>query len=329
MSLPAKADRVRAASAAYERYQHAREQILPMVAESPVDAGVSPSESALLAELDDLWRAGPETIADLRSYGKAISGVRRSNYKGDRADVVRTRLDRDRLRLLQNGDPALWVGEPPVLGGFGLRSDDTLYNEDTLRFFRVLSLLNDAAVLREFRTPAVRPTVWEIGGGWGGFAHSFKTLFPNVTYLISAAPTLLLLSATYLMTLFPEAQVRFFQPSDPAAFWRDWQTVDFAFAPDTSIDRLHAQRLALTVDIGMLERMSAPRITAHVQHAFDQGCRYLLSVCPDGEPQRPSDVRSAMERWYWLHPMADPAYLDRHLVVRSGAFLLGWKRLRA
>jgi hypothetical protein len=25
--------------------------------------------------------------------------------------------------------------------------------------------------------------VWEIGGGWGGFAHYFKTLFPDVTVL--------------------------------------------------------------------------------------------------------------------------------------------------
>jgi putative sugar O-methyltransferase len=215
-----------------------------------------------------------------------------------------------------------------VLGGFGVRSDDTLYNEDTLQFFRILSLLNDASVLREFRTPAVRPTLWEIGGGWGGFAHCFKTLFPNVTYLISAAPTLLLLSATYLMTLFPTARVRFFEPSNASGFWRDWGNVDFAFAPDTVIRELQPEHLTLTVDIGMLQRMSAPRVAAYVQRAFDLGCRYTLSVCSDDEPQPPSTVRSALQRWYWVHPMAVPGYLERRFGVRNGAFLLGWKRLR-
>jgi hypothetical protein len=300
-----------------------------MVAGSQVDTAATPSERVLFAELDDLWRAAPEVIADLRSYGKPISGVRRSNYKGQRAEIVRTRLDRDRLRLLENGDPALWVSEPPVLGGFGLRSDDTLFNEDTLAFFRMMSLLKDAEVLREFNVAGARTTLWEIGGGWGGFPYYFKTLFPNVTYLITAAPTLLLLSATYLMTLFPHAQVRFFQPSDPAAFLRNWESVDFAFAPATAIDRLQLQRLVLTVDVGMLERMSAPRISAYVQRAFDLGCRYLLCVCSGDDRQRAPEVRSAIQRWYWLHPMAVPAYLDRRLLVRNGAFLLGWKRLHA
>jgi len=329
VGVETKAEKVRAASAAYECYQHAREQILPMVAGSYVDTAVTPSERALFAELDDLWRAAPEVIADLRSYGKAISGVRRSNYKGERANLVRTRLDRDRLRLLENGDPALWVSEPPVLGGFGLRSDGTLFNEDTLAFFRMMSLLKDAGVLREFNGAGTRSTLWEIGGGWGGFSYYFKTLFPNVTYLITAAPTLLLLSATYVMTLFPHAHVRFFQPSDPAAFLRNWESVDFAFAPATAIGQLQVQRLVLTVDVEMLERMSAARTSAYVHRAFDLGCRYLLCVCSDDDRQRTAEVRSAIERWYWLHPMAVPAYLDRRLLVRNGAFLLGWKRLLA
>ena len=292
------------------------------------DAGArTASERELLADLDELWRADADTIGDLRRYGKAISGVRRSNYKGDRAELVKQRLDRDRLKLLEHGDSTLWVDEPPVLGGFGLQSDDkALYNEDTLRFFRIVTLLNDAALVPEFRTP-LRPVVWEIGGGWGGFAYHFKTLFPDVTYVITAPPTLLLLSATYLMTLFPDARFRFFQPSNPDAFWRDWDSADFAFAPDSAIALWRPVNVALTLDIGMLERMDAPRINAHVQRAFDLDCRYLLSVCGDDDEQNTSVVRSAIEARYWPHPMAARAFLDRHLLVRSGAFLLAWKRL--
>ena len=327
MSIHAKAEKVRAASAAYQSYQRARAELLPMTAPVPDDAALTSSERELLADLDELWRADAETIADLRQFGKAISGVRRSNYRGERAEAVKLRLDRDRVKLLEHGDPTLWVNEPAILGGFGLQSDNVFYNEDTLRFFRIVCLLNDAALVREFRARTPRATVWEIGGGWGGFAHYFKTLFPDVTYLITAPPTVLLLSATYLMTLFPDAGFRFFQPSNPAAFWCDWESIDFAFAPDNAIGLLRPVSVGLTLDIGMLERMNAPRIGAHVQRAFDLDCRYLLSVCLDDETQSTSIVRSAIDSRYWPHPMAAPAYLDRHLLVRSGAFLLAWKRL--
>jgi hypothetical protein len=327
VSIHAKAEKVRAASAAYESYRRAAAEILPMTSDVPEDETRSSQERELLADLGELWRADAETVADLRRFGKTISGVRRSNYKGERAELVKQRLNRDRLKLLERGDSALWVNEPAVLGGFGLHSDDVFFNEDTLRFFRIVCLLSDAALLREFRVRTPRPTLWEIGGGWGGFAHYFKTLFPDVTYLITAPPILLLLSATYLMTLFPDARFRFFQPANPAAFWRDWDGTDFAFAPDSTIDQLRPLNVVMTVDIGMLERMNAARVSAHVQRAFDVDCRYLLSVCADDGAQNASIVRSAVESRYWPHPMAARAYLDRHLLVRSGAFLLAWKRL--
>jgi hypothetical protein len=328
VSIQAKAEKIRAASAAYESYQRARAEIVGMAPDGPADAALTSSEHTLRADLDELWSADAETVADLRRFGKAISGVRRSNYKGERAELVRQRLDRDRLKLLEHGDAALWVNEPAVLGGFGLQSDNAFYNEDTLRFFRMACLLNDAALLGEFRARTPRGTVWEIGGGWGGFAHYFKTLFPDATYLIAAPPALLLLSATYLMTLFPDARFRFYQPANPGAFWCDWDTIDFAFAPDSAIDHLHPPNLRLTIDIGMLERMKAARIDAHVQRAFDVDCRYVLSVCHE-EAENAPIVRSAIEARYWPHPMSARAYLDRHLLVRSGAFLLAWKRLLA
>jgi len=328
--LNVKAEKVRAASAAYECYRRARAEILPMTEDAGViEAELTAPERAVLADVEELWHADVDALADLRRYGKAISGVRRSNYKGDRAEQVRVRLDRDRLKLLERGDPALWVNEPAVLGGFGLHSGDALFNEDTLRFFRVATLLNDAALLREFRSATRRSLVWDIGGGWGGFAHYLKTLFPDATYLITAPPTLLLLSATYLMTLFPDARVRFWNASNPTAFWRALDKTDFAFAPDTAVQDMRPGGVSLVIDIGMLERMNAARINAHVERAFQLDCRYILSACSGDGADAVSVVRAVVDRWYWLHPMASRAYLDRHLLVRNGAFLLGWKRLRA
>ena len=73
----------------------------------------------------------------------------------------------------------------------------------------MLIALEKGAVLQEFRGNAERRLVWEIGAGWGGFPYQFKSLCPNVTYVISDFPELFLFSATYLMTAFPGAKVAF------------------------------------------------------------------------------------------------------------------------
>jgi hypothetical protein len=131
------------------------------------------------------------------------------------------------------------------------------------------------------------------------------------------------------MTLFPDARVRFWNASNPTAFWRAWtkRISHSLLMPPFTI--CVPAGVSLVIDIGMLERMNAARINAHVERAFQLDCRYILSVCSGDGADAVSAVQAAVDRWYWLHPMASRAYLDRHLLVRNGAFLLGWKRLRA
>ena len=66
---------------------------------------------------------------------------------------------------------------------------DELHSEDTIKFALAATALQDGAVFTAFRAAARRRVVWEIGGGWGGFAYHFKTLCPNVTYLITGSPS--------------------------------------------------------------------------------------------------------------------------------------------
>jgi hypothetical protein len=324
-----------AASQAFQHYLRVRDQVRGLQEMEASDDGLTPAERRMLSSLEMLWDAGPEDIADLRHHCKSISGVRRSDYTGPKAPAIKARVERELQRLLEKGDRALWVEEPAALGGFGFNGLGKRYNEDTLRFFRVLSVLQDAALLKEFRGAGPRRTVWEIGGGWGGFAYQFKTLCPNVAYLITAPPTLLLISTVYLMTLFPEARFRFYERTQPDAFWQDWDAVDFAFAPETVVSEMRPPGLALTVDVMALERMSPARIDHHVRRAYALGSRYFVSVCPvgDPDPELASPVRPAVERCYWPHPVSAPVYLAKRLGLTSGSrgmertFLLGWKRL--
>jgi hypothetical protein len=331
---------------AFEHYLQVRECMRAMQPCDRTRDDLMDDEKQMLSLLDALWDADRETIADLRHYGKAITGVRRSDYNGPKGEAIRVRIERDLLAVIERGDPALWLEEPAALGGFGFHSrvngHSKRFNEDNLRFYRVLSLLQDAALLRDFQRPDARRVVWEIGGGWGGFAYQFKTVCPNVTYLITGSTNLLLLSGVYLKTLFPAASFRFYDPERSDAFWCEWNTVDFAFAPESVVASMRPPTLDLTLDLMSLEMMNPSRVECHVSRAYELGSRYFFSVCPAGdpEPEKASPVRPALERFYWRHPVSAPFYLGKRLALRAvkpggsrGAieqtYLLGWRRLHA
>ena len=322
------------AARAYEHYLVVREHVRRM---QSLAVPLTAAEQQVAPVIADLADATPDVIADLRKYCKAITGVRASHYKGPHAEGLQKTLERDLERLLQKGEPDLLIEEPPTLGGFGFAWDGKRYNEDTLRFFRVVSMLQDAALINDLRASTERRTVWEIGGGWGGLAHQMKTLCPYVTYLITGTPELFQLSAVYLMTLFPAARMRFYDPAAPDAFWREWHTVDFAFAPEAIVSQMQPPGLDLALDVMTLERQTRARIETHVRRAHELGCRHFLSVAPVGEPDPAvaAPVVPSIDRLYWRHPVATPAGLTKRLALgppKRGAidrtYHLGWRRLR-
>jgi hypothetical protein len=160
-----------------------------------------------------------------------------------------------------------------------------------------------------------------------------------VTYLITGMPVQLLVSAVYLMTLRPEATVRFWSADEsPEPLWRDWERVDFVFAPESALPALRPPRLDLAIDIMAMRLMSRERMVAHVQRAYELGAPYFYSLLPSDEAAATSSaIWTSIEQRFWPHPIparADriirPVDLDGNPPIPSDcAHLVGWKRLPA
>jgi putative sugar O-methyltransferase len=320
------------AADAYQRYRAVREWALRM--REAEDLRIEPvaSEQHLESALAPLWDATVDMVAHLRHWTEPVSGVRRSDYQQG-ANNLAPRLKRRLRFLLRQAGQELFVPEADTLGGFGFRDQGTLYNADTLKFFNVLVALQDAAVLPDFRGGA-RRLVWEIGGGWGGFAYQFKRLCPNTTYVITGSPATLLLSAVYLTSVFPDARCRFYGTMNDDELWAGWEDVDFVFAPEGAVPRLRPPRLDLTLDLATLSTLGAERVLRHVQRSFELGARFFYTLRPAGSGDG-SCVTRAIERFYWPHPV--PPRRDPKLMAASGdddgyeppfAHVVGWKRLR-
>ena len=124
------------------------------------------------------------------------------------------------------------VSEPAQLGGFGERINGKVINRDIIRFLIAFSTLYQGGVL----SPTDAPEVLEIGGGYGGFAHHFKRVIPQSTYVIVDLPETLLFSATYLRLMNPDKRVHIYDPEDNQQTWEQIRTHnDFVLLPTWKI----------------------------------------------------------------------------------------------
>ena len=329
-------EREAVAARAYEQYQRVREwaRRTPDV-DAEARASLTDAEQRMVAGLAHLWDASPDVIANLRRHCEPITGVRVADYEGGPDDLA-LQLKYKVGFLRRHIGAEFFVQESPLLGGFGAEWHRQRYNEDTVRFFKGIAALHDGGVLEECRHDNPRRFVWDIGGGWGGFARQFKTICPNVTYLITGIPELLLVSATYLMTVFPNARCRFYEPSAAEGLWQGWEQVDFIFAPESAVARMQPP-IDAVLDVMALRHMTDSRLSVHVQRAFDLGARYVFSQLPG--PCFPLDVPRvwrAIGRLYWPHlipPRIEASAFvteDEQAVplIDDYAHLVGWRRIR-
>ena len=282
-----------------------------------------------LESFDYMLDASPLIVNRLRRHCYHVTGIHAYDYRSGR-EAQRRKLAEKLVALRGLGHPDLLVPESPALGGFGFEVEGSLYNIDTLKFFEVLIAMERGGVLAPFRESPERGVVLEIGGGWGGFAYQFKTLFPNTTYVMVDLPELFLFSGTYLETLFPDARVAYLTEDTP----RDgaWADADFLFVPNTMLDRLRPDRLDLTVNMVSFQEMTTEQVRTYVDAAARLGSRRLYSLNRDrsGMNAELSSVSNVIaERYETQHIDLLPVGYPKMLPDREMRPAVAWAAERA
>jgi hypothetical protein len=285
---------------AYRNYLRARAEVLEML---DAGGGAHVASEYWLEELEGfqyMLDASPLIVERLRHHTYHLTGLRVYDYRSHRS-AMQEGLAAKLAELVRiAGGRELLVPESPLLGGFGVEIDGALYNIDTLKFFEVLIGLQMSGITPLF-DGGERRVVWEIGAGWGGFAYAFKTLFPNVTYVISDLPQVMLFSATYLPTMFPDARVEFVQHAS-SEFPAD---ADFVFVPHTLTDTIRPAHLDLAVNMVSFQEMTSEQVRDYVRHAHALEAQHLYSLNRDRSPYNPElrSVREVIGEYFWPHEL--------------------------
>ena len=297
-----------AAEPAYRNYLEVRERVLAMLDGAGSDGVNRPSGywREELAELEHMFDASPLVIDRLRHHCYLMTGLKPYDYRSGKdacGEQLRARLE----GLIALGGEDLFVPEATAVGGFGFESPWGLFNADTLKYYEAAIALDRGAVLSPFRDPSSRRVVWEIGGGWGGLAYTFKQLAPSTCYVITDLPQAFLFSAVYLMSALPEARVAFHGDGpieDLVA------SSDFVFTPNWALEELALPQLDLTINMVSFQEMTDAQVAAYVDKAWDLGSSYLYSYNRDASRynEEISSVAEIVERRFWPHEIPiDPA----------------------
>ena len=325
---------------AYRAYETVRERVAAIKDLEAVRRTHSHAPSAYWSEelsaFEYMLDASPLIIDRLRHHTYHVTGLRTYDYRTNQTRARGRFVNKLEALVAAAGGRHLLVPEHRALGGYGHEVDGELYNIDTLKYFEVLTVLERGSVLQEFQNQTERRLAWEIGAGWGGFPYQFKTLCPNTTYVITDLPELFLFSATYLMTVFPDARVRFFGEVPSDQLFDGWQHLDFIFIPDTFHHVVRPERVDLTINMVSFQEMTTTQVDTYVHRAYELACPFLYSLNRDRSNYNREliSVRECIGRSYWpraytVLPVSYQKMLDDEPgpPEREYKHVIGWRRV--
>jgi putative sugar O-methyltransferase len=199
-----------------------------------------------------MWNANDEILERLRDHTHWISGVRSYDYK--QHHIHNSKSTKFQLDELKKRAPSLSVhGEPGVLGDFGFKFYNQLFNIDTLKFHESILALHLSGNLSRLQNMQ-RPVICEIGAGWGGFAAMLLVHVPHAQYVVVDLDATLLFSGVYLPECFPNKKFGYFGSKD---FVGD---EDVIFVSAHQFDSWLPNRIDLAVNLVSFQEMTDSQV---------------------------------------------------------------------
>lgn len=273
-----------------------------------------------------------ECFAKLRLHTYHLTRDDHWGYKHSEEEFVRM----SGLLGLTHGIPSNLVLDEPS-GGMGFRLHDGRFvSLDTIRFQRTVNTLYRQGILdalkKQTRPSALmgaRPSLLEIGAGYGGLAHHLSKILGDSSYVIVDLPEVLLFSASYLSLLNETKKIYVYSPADFSSFMdsSEARSYDFILLPNYRVDALRRWRFNLVLNTNSFMEMREEQVVAYLDFVCDTCDGVLYSLNMDKHPysNELSSLTELLKARFALHTVESSAVGHSRVRVK----LKLWRALRS
>lgn len=178
--------------------------------------------------------------------------------------------------LIQDVPQRYHLSAPDICKEPGYTVRGARVSKATMRFQHVVNAFYTAGVFNHL--PA-RPTVLDIGGGYGSLIYFLSTLIGRGRYVIVDVPEVLYFSAIYLQTAYPNWRLYIYEPHTPIP-----DDCDLVLWPDYALDTLHLGTIDLATNVACFQEMNEAQVISYLDFLKRNNTQLLYSSNQDCQP---------------------------------------------
>jgi len=205
-----------------------------------------------------------------------------------------------------------WLTEPPLGWGIerplGQRYRGRIVNEAIARFQNCVSNLFHIGILESMLAADDQQVVVEIGGGYGGLAHSLGSILNgHATYIIVDFPDMLMFSGTYVILNNPDQSIYVYDSETftPEFVQNELTNYDFVLVPNFALSKMiNLQKIDCMINMTSFQEMTETQVEEYLKFGVSRLTGYLYSDNVDKHVQNPAlnSISVLLERYFQLFP---------------------------
>lgn len=215
-----------------------------------------------------------------------------------------------------------WISEPDAArfnGLLGKRYRGRVINGSMIRYQFCVSNLYHVGALQSVLGASERQIVVEVGGGYGGLAHSLGLILKEkCTYCIIDFPEILLISGIFLALTNPNKSIYIYDSESftPEFVREGIKRFDFVLIPHFALSKLEAiEDIALLINMTSFQEMTTRQVNEYLEFGNSHCSGYLYSDNADrhSENTELESLSDLLSNYFQLFP--SPMFYDK--VCRS------------
>ena len=280
---------------------------------SHVKGAPSPIWSEVLSVYAYLLNLSEEDFLNIRFHTGLITGEILFSYWHPYPPIHPEKFAKETgYQLLTSKIPKrYWIGEPPTPGipkPLGVSYKGRIINHNIVRYQKCISNLYLTGIIPSLLQRKKKSCVVEIGGGYGGLAHSLGGILnKKITYIMVDLPEMILFAGSYLIINNPDKKIYVYRKETfkPGFLDKGIWNYDYVLLPHYLLEDLYGlHTIDLAINLLSFPEMTVKQILGYLSLLSHKLSGVLYSDNMDRHPYNKESVNftKMLQSFFRLFP---------------------------